>query len=108
MDKTSQYLMNNTTQQFIANIPFDDWPLAVGIGVTFGVIGIVTIGVISYWWFHAPGPLPDTTIIELGNTPHNSVFIDIFIVFLNLNLAAQVFCVYLYFFSLIINSYTNK
>lgn len=103
---TKKKIMNNTSQ-YINNIPYDDWPLALGVGLALGVIGLATAGVICYYWYRTPVDLPDTMIVEMNNL-ESSCFSSILPVLLSLNLAAKVFCLYLLLFTLISFSYKKR
>ena len=83
--------MNNTIQ-YVNNIPYDYWHLALGVGLGLAALGILSVGVIGYWWFHATGPLPDTVIIGMNNIEQLCCFPSVFSSLLTANLGAQVFC----------------
>ena len=108
------YLMNNTSQiigigqatRYTSPGSYDDFALALGVDIGLAVVGLIGVGVISYWWYIAPGDLPNTEIIQM-NDLENCCF-DFVLEFFNLNIAYQLLIIYILFIFMIFISYKRS
>ena len=107
MNNTSQIIDIGQASNYTTTLSYDDFALAVGVGIGLVVVGLLGAGVVGYWWYCAPSAsdLP-VEVIPMLNL--NNCCFDFILDFFNLNIVYQLLIIYILFLLLIFYTYKRS